>query len=384
MNLTRRTAVALTLASLAGCAKQEATAPATAKAKMTKEPFSKTADGTAVDLYTLTNKVGTEARITTYGGRIVSLKTADRTGKMADIVLGFDTLDGYLKENPFFGALVGRYGNRIGKGKFSLNGTEYKLAINNGPNHLHGGIKGFDKVVWAAKEISGDGMVGLELTYLSKDGEEGYPGNLQTKVTYTLNDANELKVAYDATTDKDTVVNLTNHTYFNLAGAGEGDILSTELMLNASKFTPVDKGLIPTGVLQPVKDTPFDFTKATAIGARINDDKDQQIKFGGGYDHNFVLDKGTGGMTKAAEAYEAKSGRVVELFTTEPGVQFYTGNFLDGSITGKGGKIYNKRYAFCLETQHYPDSPNKPDFPSTVVKAGGRYQTETMWKFSAR
>ena len=384
MNLTRRIAVALTLLTLAGCAKQEAQAPAAAKAQITKEPYGKTADGAAVELYTLTNKNALEARIITYGGRIVSLKTADRSGKMADIVLGFDTLKAYEKENPFFGALVGRYGNRIGKAKFSLNGTEYKLAVNNGVNHLHGGIKGFDKMVWAAKEIAGEGMVGLELTYLSKDGEENYPGNLQTKVTYTLNDANELKVAYDATTDKDTVVNLTNHTYFNLTGAGEGDILGTELMLNASRFTPVDKGLIPTGVLQPVKDTPFDFMKATAIGARINDEKDEQIKFGGGYDHNFVLDKGAGGLTKAAEAFDAKTGRVMELFTTEPGVQFYTGNFLDGSLTGKGGKVYNKRYAFCLETQHYPDSPNKPDFPSTVVKAGGRYQTETMWKFSAR
>jgi aldose 1-epimerase len=353
--------------------------PNEALAKMSKQDFGKTPDG-PVSIFTLTNRSGMEVRIINYGGVVVSIKTPDRTGKMADVALGFDSIDGYLKEHPYFGALIGRYGNRIGKGKFKLNGKEYKLATNNGENSLHGGTRGFDKRLWKAVP-SGDN--GIELSYVSKDGEEGYPGTLTVTVRYTLTDANELKIDYSATTDKDTVVNLTNHSYFNLAGQGEGDILQHQMMLNASRFTPVDAGLIPTGELKKVDGTPFDFRKPTAIGARI-DQKDEQLKLGKGYDHNWVLDAAKEGMTKAAEVYEPKSGRVMEVFTREPGIQFYTGNFLDGSNKGKGGKVYKFRYGFCLETQHFPDSPNKPSFPTTVLKAGGHYQTSTVYKFSSR
>jgi aldose 1-epimerase len=356
---------------------------AEAATKVDKQAFGKTEDGTVVDLYLLSNDRGVEAAITTYGGIVVRLSTPDRNGRPSDIVLGFDALDGYLKGHPHFGSIVGRYGNRIANGRFTLSGVEYKLATNDGENHLHGGLKGFDKVVWKAREVSGPDGRGVELSHLSKDGDEGYPGNLSVKVTYRLSDRNELAIDYSATTDKDTVVNLTNHTYFNLAGAGEGDILAHELMLNAARFTPVDKGLIPTGELRSVKGTPFDFTRPAAIGARINQD-DEQLKIGLGYDHNFVLASGDGTLAKAAEVYEPKSGRVLEVWTTEPGVQFYTGNFLDGSLSGKGGKVYRKRYGFCLETQHFPDSPNRPEFPSTVLKAGGMYRTKTVWKFSAR
>lgn len=380
MNITRRTVIAAMLALLAACTKSEPPAPA----KIRKESFGKMPDGADVEIYTLSNKNGIEARIMTYGGIIVSLRTPDRKGTLEDIVLGFENLPDYFKEEPYFGALIGRYGNRIGKGKFKLGGTEYKLAVNNGENHLHGGLKGFDKVLWAGKPSETATSCSLELSYTSKDGEEGYPGTLKTTVTYTLNDQNEFQIDYKATTDKDTVVNLTNHTYFNLRGAGEGEILSTELMINADRFTPVDAGLIPTGATKPVKNTPFDFTKPKPIGGNIMDDSDEQIKFGGGYDHNFVLNKGGGGLTKAAEAYDSKTGRVLEVSTTEPGVQFYTGNFLDGKLFGKGNKAYNKRYAFCLETQHYPDSPNKPEFPTTVLRPGEEYKSRTVWKFSAR
>jgi len=351
---------------------------AEAKTKVTRQAFGRTEDGTSVDLYVLSNGKGVEVSIATYGGVVVSLKTPDRAGKQADIVLGFDSLDGYLKGHPFFGSIVGRYGNRIAKGRFTLNGVEYTLAKNNGENHLHGGLKGFDKAVWKAREVAD----GVEMSYLSKDGEEGYPGNLSVKVTYTLNEKNEFAIDYSATTDKDTVVNLTNHSYFNLAGQGAGDILQHEMTLFADRFTPVDDGLIPTGELRSVKGTPFDFTKPVAIGARINQD-DEQLKFGLGYDHNFVLNGG-GKLAKAAEVYEATSGRVLEVSTTEPGVQFYTGNFLDGTLTGKGGKVYQKRYGFCLETQHFPDSPNRPSFPSVVLKPGEKYQSRTVWRFSSR
>ena len=381
MSLTRRSAVALTLASLTGCTNP---APPVVKPKITKESFGKLPDGSDVEVFTLSNKNNVEMRVLSYGGRIASLRVPDRKGTLGDIVLGFERLEDYLKENPYFGALIGRYGNRIGKGKFQLGGKEYKLAINNGENHLHGGLKGFDKVLWSAKQLPTDDGVVVELTYISMDGEEGYPGNLQIRVTYTLTDENEIKIDYFATSSKVTIVNLTNHSYFNLLGAGEGEVISTELMINADSFTPVDKGLIPTGEIRPVKDTPFDFTKPKPIGQNIYDETNEQIKFGGGYDHNFALNKGAGGLTKAAEAYEPKTGRVLEVFTTEPGVQFYTGNFLDGTLTGKNGKIYNKRYAFCLETQHYPDSPNKPDFPSTVLRPGEQYKSQTVWKFSAR
>ncbi|HVX67230.1 MAG TPA: aldose epimerase family protein [Bryobacteraceae bacterium] len=345
---------------------------------MSKQEFGKTPDGEAVQLYTLANKHGMEAKITTYGGRVVSLKTPDRNGKLDDVTLGFDNLDSYLKENPYFGAIVGRYGNRIAHGRFKLNGVEYKLAQNNGENSLHGGLKGFDKVVWKVKDA---GPQFLELGYLSRDGEEGYPGNLDTTVRYTLTDNNELRIDYSATTDKDTVLNLTNHTYFNLGG--EENILEHELTLFADRFTPVDKGLIPTGELRSVAGTPFDFRKSTPIGARIEAD-DEQIRLGGGYDHNFVLNRKGNSLAPAATAYDPKSGRVLEVLTTEPGVQFYTGNFLDGTLTGKGGRAYQRRSAFCLETQHYPDSPNHPDFPTTVLKPGARYHSTTVWKFSAR
>jgi len=371
-----RQVAALTLWA-AGCAGAGITTEA--KTIVKKQTFDQTADGTRVDLYLLSNKNGMQAAITNYGGIVVWLKTPDRNGRIEDVVLGMENLDGYLKGHPYFGCIVGRYGNRIAKGRFVLNGVEYKLARNNGENHLHGGIRGFDKAVWTARETS---AAGVEMSYLSKDGEEGYPGNLAVKVTYTLTDDNELRIDYSATTDKDTVVNLTNHSYFNLAGQGEGDILAHELMLNADRFTPVSSGLIPTGELRSVMGTPFDFTKPTAIGARIGQD-DEQLKLAGGYDHNFVLNSGGGRLALAAKVYEPKTGRVMEVWTTEPGVQFYTGNFLDGTVRGKGGKVYRRRYGFCLETQHFPDSPNRPEFPSTVLKPGGHYESTTIFKFAA-
>ena len=344
-----------------------------------KNAFGKTAEG-QVDLYTLTNRNGIEVRITNYGGRVVSLLAPDRHGKMADVVLGFDDLDDYVGNNPFFGALVGRYANRIAKARFTLDGVEYKLAQNNGPNSLHGGLKGFDKVIWAARELSKDPPT-LELTYVSQDGEEGYPGKLTAKVVYTLTDNNEFRIDYTATTDKDTVLNLTNHSYFNLAGQGNGDILKHEITINADRFTPVDATLIPTGELRQVQGTPFDFHQATAIGARINAD-DEQIKFGQGYDHNFVLNHTGHGLSLAARVMEPESGRVMEVLTTQPGMQFYTGNFLDGTVHGKGGKVYGRRSAFCLETQHFPDSPNQPKFPSAELKPGQTYRQTTVYKFS--
>ncbi len=353
----------------------------TRKTSMKKEAYGKTQDGEAVDLYTLTNTSGMEARIMTYGGIVVSLKTPDRHGKLEDVVLGFDSLGPYLSGHPFFGALAGRYGNRIANGKFSLNGTEYTLARNNGKNHLHGGLKGFDKKVWKSTDVSTADGPALELTYLSKDGEEGYPGNLSVTVTYRLTERNELKIDYLATTDQDTVVNLTNHSYFNLSGAS--DILQHQISINADRFTPVGEGLIPTGEIKPVKGTPLDFEQSTPIGARIDSDNDQLV-LGKGYDHNFVLNHAPGELGLAATVDEPTTGRVMEVLTTEPGVQFYTGNFLDGSLTGKGGRVYQRRSGFCLETQHFPDSPNHPNFPTTVLKAGQKYQTTTIYKFSAK
>jgi aldose 1-epimerase len=343
-----------------------------------KSGFGKMPDGTAIYLYKLTNPKA-EVTITNYGGIITSFKVADAAGKMADVVLGFDSLEDYLTKNsPFFGATIGRYGNRIGKAKFSLNGKEYKLPANNGENTLHGGNTGFNKVVWTPKELPGNK---LELSYLSKDGEEGFPGNLKVTVTFTLT-GSTLRIDYAATTDKDTVVNLTNHSYFNLKGQGNGDILDHRIAINASRFTPVDAGLIPLGELRPVAGTPFDFRNPHAIGERINAN-DEQLKLGKGYDHNWVLDrKGTSGLEGAAHV-EA-GGRTLEVFTTEPGIQFYTGNFLDGTIKGKGGKVYGLRSGFCLETQHFPDSPNKPSFPSTVLKPGQQHKSTTEFRFSAK
>ncbi len=380
VSLRSITALGIGLVLLTGCARKTETQTG-AITPLKKQLFGKTADGQPIDLYTLTNRNGVEIGIMNRGATIVSIRVPDRSGKLGDVALGFDSLDGYLKGTAFFGALVGRYGNRIAKGRFKLDGVEYKLAVNNGENHLHGGLQGFDKVVWNARDVSEGPLPRLELTYLSKDGEEGYPGNLSVVVVYSLTDANELRIDYSATTDKDTVVNLTNHTYFNLAGAGEGDILGHELTLYADRFTPVDKGLIPTGELRSVEGTPFDFRKPTPIGARI-DAKDQQIQFGGGYDHNFVLNSGGGSLALAARVDEPKTGRVLEVLTTEPGIQFYTGNFLDGTLVGKGGKTYPRRSGLCLETQHFPDSPNHPKFPSTELKPGGKYQTTTVFRFS--
>lgn len=344
-------------------------------AKISSADFGKTREGTPVRLYTLRNPSGAEATITNYGGRIVTLKVPDKRGMMGDVIAGVDTLEGFLDNNPFFGALVGRYANRIGRAQFTLNGVVYKLPKNNGENSLHGGLKGFDKVVWTAREMP-DG--GLELSYVSKDGEEGYPGNCKVTVRYHLTDANELRIDYSATTDKDTVVNLTNHAYFNLKG--EGDILGHVLTLNADRFTPGDAGLIPTGEMKSVAGTPFDFRKATAIGARINQD-DPQLKAGKGYDMNFVLNKKGDELSLAARVEEPSSGRVMEVWTTQPGVQFYTGNNLNGMIRGKG-RVYAPRTALCLETQHFPDSPNKANFPSPVLKAGAEFKSTTIYRFS--
>ena len=357
-------------------------AVAHAQGNITKETFGKTADGQNVDLYTIRNARGFEAKITNYGGIVVSLRVPDRNGKFADVVLGFNDFDSYLKNDPYLGAIIGRYGNRIAKGRFTLNGAEYKLAVNNGENHLHGGIKGFDKVVWTGVARSTKGGPEIVLTYLSKDGEEGYPGNLKVTVVYRLTN-NDLRIDYTATTDKDTVTNLTHHSYFNLAGEGNGDILNHLVTINANRFIPTDAGSIPTGELRSVAGTPFDFLKATAIGARINDDE-EQLKLGRGYDHTFVINGNPGRLRLAATAYEQTSGRVMQVWTTEPGVQFYTGNFLDGTLTGKSGKIYPRRSGFCLETQHYPDSPNQPSFPTTTLKKGATYKSTTIYRFSSR
>jgi aldose 1-epimerase len=338
-----------------------------------------------IKLYVLRNNFGTEVKITNFGATITSIKVVDRDGKFDDIALGYDRAEDYMNavDKPYFGSIVGRYGNRIAKGRFSLDGKTYSLATNNGPNHLHGGIIGFDKVVWEATPLKGDEFTGVTLTYLAKDREEGYPGNLDIKVTYKLTTENELVIEYDATTDKATPVNLTNHTYFNLAGEGNGTILDHELMINADHYTPVGETLIPTGKIESVKGTPFDFTRPKTIVRDINQDN-EQLTFGGGYDHNFVLNKETEKMTLAATVYEPKSGRFIEVLTEEPGIQFYCGNFLDGRLVGKSGKPYIHRSGFCLETQHYPDSPNQPNFPNTILRPSEVYRTKTIYRFSTK
>ncbi len=354
------------------------------KPSLGTQPFGELPDGGKPTLYTMTNAKGMHVELTNYGGIITRVLVPDSKGKLEDVVLGYDKLEDYVKATPYFGAIVGRYGNRIARGKFTLDGKEYTLATNNGPNHLHGGKKGFDKVLWAAEPVWQGDEVGVKLTYVSRDGEEGYPGTLKATVSYFLTPDNAIRIEYLATTDKPTPVNLTNHSYWNLTGNVKRDILDHVLTINADRFTPVDQTLIPTGELASVEGTPLDFRKPTAIGARISAD-DQQIKFGGGYDHNYVLNRQGPGLSLAARVEEPDSGRVMEVLTTEPGVQFYSGNFLDGSNVGKGGVAYKHRYGFCLETQHFPDSPNQPKFPSTILKPGvDEYKTTTVYRFSTK
>ncbi len=364
---------------------QQPTEQKTKDTTMTKESiikkrtFGKLPNGEEVHEYTMRNRKGMEVSVITYGGIIRTLLVPDKNGTMADVVLGYDDLQGYLNENPYFGALVGRYGNRIAKGRFTLDGEVYQLATNNIGNHLHGGLVGFDKVLWKTESLPVDKGVALQMTYLSQDMEEGYPGNLEVSVVYWLTDDNELSVAYQATTDKKTIVNLTSHSYFNLSGK-QSDILSHQLQLNAAKYLPVDETLIPLEI-SPVSDTPFDFTNRKVIGQDI-DQEHTQLKNGAGYDHCWVLNPSQTEMNLAATLIDPGSGRKMEIYTTEPGIQFYSGNFLDGTITGKRGRVYQRRYGLCLETQHFPDSPNRPDFPSTVLNPGEVYRTKTVHRFS--
>jgi len=379
--MPRRLLLAVTLLVLTGGLLLAQTTSSKQNPGVQEQPFG-TQGGRPVHLYTLTNSHGVEVKAMNYGGIILSIRVPDRKGQLGDIVLGHETLEGYIPNPPFLGAIVGRYANRIAGGTFTLDGKAYNLPKNDGPNTLHGGIdKTFNKVVWDGEPLKG--KTGVAFTYISKDGEEGFPGNLKVKVTYTLTNDNELVIEYEATTDKATPINLSQHSYFNLAGEGTSDILNHEIMVNADRFTPVDKNLIPTGELRPVKGTPFDFTTPTKIGARIDDNYDQLV-LGHGYDHNWVLNRTGDGLTLAARVYEATSGRVLEVSTTQPGVQFYTGNFLDGTVTGKQGHVYKRRYGFCLETQHFPDSPNHPDFPSTILKPGETFRSKTVFKFSTK
>ena len=374
MDVLRIVSIGLCLIAAGGCTSGK-------KATVTRQPFGKTAEGTTVESFILTNAAGMEVRAITYGGIITSLRVPDRDGRFDDVALGYDSLDGYIKNNsPYFGAIIGRYANRIGKASFPLDGETYTLAANNGPNHLHGGIRGFDKVLWQGEEFRDGGGVGVVFRYTSPDGEEGYPGTLQLRVTYRLTDRNELVVDYSATSDKPSPVNLTQHTYFNLTG-GRRDVLDHELTIDADRFTPVDPTLIPIGTLSPVAGTPFDFTKPMRIGDRIRAD-DEQLQRGRGYDHNFVVNRTNGGLVHAARVREPMTGRVLDVSTTEPGMQLYSGNFLDGTITGKAGVAYAQRFGFCLETQHFPDSPNKPDFPSTILRPGQEYRSQTVFAFS--
>jgi len=383
MNMRNRSArVTLASASLcAACLIGCGESPAASNSSINRQAFGQTKDGAAVELATLRNKNGVEARICSYGGIVVSLQVPDRQGQLGDVVLGYKNLADYLRDSPYFGALIGRFGNRIAKGRFTLEGREYTLATNNYPNALHGGIKGFDKVVWTPRLLETTNGPALELRYLSKDGEEGYPGNLSVMAVYTLTDDNALRLDYTATTDKSTVLNLSHHSYFNLAG--EGDVLNHKVTILADKFTPVDSTLIPTGELRPVEGSPFDFRHPTAIGARINQD-DAQLKFGKGYDHNWIITKSPGQLGLMARVYEPTSGRVLEVLSTEPGLQFYTGNFLDGTLKGKGGWVYQFRNGFTMEPQHYPDSPNQHAFPSAVLKPGETYKNTIIYRFSTQ
>lgn len=353
------------------------------KVTIEKSGFGSTPDGEKVDLYSLKNDAGMQVDIITYGGIITSLKVPNKEGVSEDIVLGYNSLDQYIESSPYFGAIIGRYGNRIAKGRFSIDGAKYTLATNNGPNHLHGGLKGFDKVIWKASEEKGDLAASLKLSYLSKDMEEGYPGNLKVSVTYTLTDDHNLDILYEATTDKTTVVNLTQHSYFNLSGDFSKTILDHKLTLDADSFLPVDQTLIPTGKLAEVGGTPFDFRKPKTIGRDI-DTANEQLKNGLGYDHCWVLNDQNTGVRLAATAYHPESGRVLDVFTDEPAIQFYTGNFLDGTLPKKGGGTYAQRSGFCLETQHYPDSPNQEKFPSVILNPGEKFTSRTSFKFSTR
>ena len=378
------TLAALSLALLAGCASNKSCCGTSTAC--CAEPVSKAAhgsvDGQAVDLYTLKSKSGAVAKIMTYGGIVQSLKVPDKDGKPVDVVLGYDNLEGYVTNNPYFGALIGRYGNRIGAGKFTLDGVTYTLATNNGPNHLHGGLKGFDKRIWAARPLKWKGGAALELTYRSADMEEGYPGNLDVKAVYVLTDANELKVLFTAKTDKTTIANLTHHSYFNLSGGGT--ILDHLCYINADSTTPVDSGLITTGEIKPVDGTPFDFRAPTTIGERINN-PDTVLQYGPGYDHNWVVNqKKPGQITLQARVSSPKTGIAMEVLSDEPCLQFYAGNFLDGTIVGKGGQVYQHRTGFCMEPQHAPDSPNKPNWPSVVLKPGQTFRNTIIYKFSAQ
>ena len=352
-------------------------------ARITSAPFGNLPTGELITSYALTNTNGIELHAIDYGGIITALRTPDRFGVLADIVLGYDTITGYLTSTPYFGAIVGRYANRIAKGRFTVDGETHQLAVNNGPNSLHGGLVGFDKVMWRGEtfDSAASGKVGVVFTYTSKDGEEGYPGNLKVTVTYTLTDNDEFAVEYRATTDKATPVNISQHTYFNLAGEGSGAVYGHSITINADSFTPVDSTLIPTGELRPVAGTPFDLRAGVEIGAHINDN-DPQLKIAGGYDHNFVLNRRGDGLSLAAVAYNPATGRAMTVSTTEPGVQFYTGNFLDGTITGKGGHVYGRRGGFCLETQHFPDSPNQKSFPTTILRPNMEYRSRTVFAFS--
>ncbi len=382
--------LAATLGGACGSSPTEPAAPATdspaapaRQLSMTRASFGTLPDGQAVEAFTLRNSKGMEVQAITYGGIITSLKVPDRNGQAGDVVLGYDNLQGYLDKSPFFGCIVGRYGNRIAGGRFTVDGHAYTLPINNGPNHLHGGPQGFDKKNWKAEPFERADAVGVVFRHTSPDGDMGYPGTLDVTVTYTLTDDNALRFDYEATTDKPTHVNLTQHTYFNLAGAGSGDVLAHEVQVEADRYTPVDKGLIPTGELAGVEGTPFDFRQATPIGARIDADH-PQLAAGGGYDHNLVFARTGNGLERVISVYEPTTGRTMDVATTQPGTQFYTGNFLDGTITGKGGKVYARRAGFCLETQHFPDSPNKPEFPSTLLRPGDTYRQSTSYTFASR